>query len=151
VQVHREYWQYGRGCLYGPRHRRRAWRQQSSSSGFAALKQKDTKIGARASTPLHGPHGLDLDSQGHLWVSSNLGDNLTVLDGTTGKVIATYGTSAVTQGGLLNQPSNVTWVGTTAYCANLGLFTGLAGKPKLPYTIVAFKVGVTGAGSNGQW
>lgn len=120
-------------------------------TGFDALKQKSTRIGASASTPLHGPDGLDLDSQGHLWVSSNLGDNLTVLDPRTGNVIATYGTSAVTQGGLLNQPSNVTWVGTTAYCSNLGIFTGLAGKPKLPFTIVAFKVGVTGAGGNGQW
>ena len=119
-------------------------------TGFDALKQRDTKIGASASTPLHGPDGLDLDSQGHLWVSSNLGDNLTVLDPKTGSVITTYGTSAVTQGGLLNQPSNVTWVGTTAFCSNLGIFTGLAGKPKLPFTIVAFKVGVSGAGGNGQ-
>ncbi len=109
------------------RHNVRAVRDPT---GFAALKQRDTKIGPSASTPLHRPDGLNLDSQGHLWVSSNLGDNLTVLDGKTGKVIAIYSSSAVTQGGLLNQPSNVTWVGTTAYCSNRGIFTGLAGKPQ---------------------
>ena len=103
-----------------------------------------------ASTPLNGPDGLALDSNGNIWVASNLGDNLTVLDGKTGKVIATYGTSKVTQGGLLNQPSGMTFVGTTVYCTNLGIFTGLAGS-NLPFTLVSFNAGVTGAGGNGNY
>jgi len=104
-----------------------------------------------ASTPLNGPDGLALDSQGRIWVASNLGDNLTVLDPDKGSVVTTFGTSAVTQGGLLNQPSGMTFVGTTVYCTNLGIFTGLAGSPNLPFTLVSFNAGVTGAGGNGNY
>ncbi len=120
-------------------------------TGFDALKLPDTKIGPSASTPLNGPDGLALDSQGRIWAASNLGDNLTVLDPNTGKVVATFGTSAVTQGGLLNQPAGMTFVGNTVYCSNLGIFTGLAGSPNLPFTIVSFDAGVSGAGGNGNY
>ncbi|HEY7413829.1 MAG TPA: SMP-30/gluconolactonase/LRE family protein [Ktedonobacteraceae bacterium] len=41
-------------------------------TGFDALVLPDTKIGAAASTPLNGPDGLALDSQGRIWVASNL-------------------------------------------------------------------------------
>jgi sugar lactone lactonase YvrE len=119
-------------------------------TGFSALVLPDTKIGASASTPLNGPDGLALDSKGRIWVASNLGDNLTVLD-SAGKVVTTFGTSAVTQGGLLNQPSGMTFVGDTVYCSNLGIFTGLAGTPNIPWRIVSFNAGVTGAGGNGNY
>ncbi len=120
-------------------------------TGFDALVLPDTKIGASASTPLNGPDGLALDSKGRIWVASNLGDNLTVLDPNTGKVITTFGTSAVTQNGLLNQPAGMTFVGNTVYCSNLGIFTGLAGSPNLPFNIVSFNAGVSGAGGNGNY
>jgi sugar lactone lactonase YvrE len=120
-------------------------------TGFDALVLPDTKIGASASTPLNGPDGLALDSQGRIWVASNLGDNLTVLDPTTGKVVETFGTSAVTQKGLLNQPAGMTFVGNTVYCTNLGIFTGLAGSPNLPFTVASFDAGVSGAGGNGNY
>ncbi len=74
-----------------------------------------------------------------------------MLDAKTGKVITTYGTSAVTQGGVLNNPAGMTFVGTTVYCSNLGIFTGLAGKPKLAFRLAAFKVGISGAGGNGNY
>ena len=102
-----------------------------------------------ASTPLNGPDGLALDTMGNIWVASNLGDNLTVLD-PNGNVVTTYGTSEVTQGGLLNQPSGMTFVGTTVYCTNLGIFTGLAGTIST-FTLVSFNAGVTGAGGNGNY
>jgi sugar lactone lactonase YvrE len=102
-----------------------------------------------ASTPLNGPDGLALDSKGRIWVASNLGDNLTVLD-SEGEVVTTFGTSEVTQGGLLNQPSGMTFVGTTVYCSNLGIFTGLAGTIST-FTLVSFDAGVTGAGGNGNY
>ncbi len=120
-------------------------------TGFNALKLPDTKIGASASTPLNGPDGLALDSLGRIWVASNLGDNLTVLDPKTGKVVKTLGTSAVTQNGLLNQPAGMTFVGNTVYCTNLGIFTGLAGTPNLPFTIASFDAGISGAGGNGNY
>lgn len=120
-------------------------------TGFDALVLPDTKIGASASTPLNGPDGLALDSKGRIWVASNLGDNLTVLDPKSGKVVTTFGTSAVTQKGLLNQPSGMTFVGNKVYCSNLGIFTGLAGSPNLPFTIVSFDAGVSGAGGNGNY
>lgn len=119
-------------------------------TGFDALDLPDTKIGASASTPLNGPDGLALDSQGRIWVASNLGDNLTVLDPATGNVVETFGTSAVTQNGLLNQPAGMTFVGNTVYCTNLGIFTGLAGSPNLPFTVASFDAGVSGAGGNGN-
>lgn len=102
-----------------------------------------------ASTPLNGPDGLALDTNGNIWVASNLGDNLTVLD-PNGNVVKTFGTSEVTQGGLLNQPSGMTFVGTTVYCSNLGIFTGLAGTIST-FSLVSFNAGVTGAGGNGNY
>jgi sugar lactone lactonase YvrE len=109
-----------------------------------------TQICSCASTPLNGPDGLALDSNGNIWVASNLGDNLTVLD-RTGHVVTTYGTSAVTQGGLMNQPSGMTFIGNTVYSSNLGIFTGLFGSPNLPFQLVSFNVGVSGAGGNGNY
>lgn len=120
-------------------------------TGFDALVRQDTKIGPSASTPLNGPDGLALDSQGNVWVASNLGDNLTVLDGHSGSVIATFGQSAVTSTGLLNQPSGMTFVNSNVYCSNLGIFTGLAGSPQLPFLVVKFHAGVHGAGGNGNY
>jgi len=119
-------------------------------TGFDALVQPDTKIGPSASTPLNGPDGLALDSKGRVWVASNLGDNITVLDH-QGNVVKTYGTSEVTAHGLLNQPASLTFVGDSVYTTNLSIFTGLAGKPNLPFTVVRFDVGVTGAGGNGNY
>lgn len=119
-------------------------------TGFPGLIQKNTKIGPEASTPLNGPDGLALDSQGRVWVDSNLGDNVTVV-GHDGNVMATYGTSAVTANGLLNQPASLTFVGDDVYTTDLSIFTGLAGKPQLPFRIVSFHVGVTGAGGNGNY
>ncbi|GAC1394397.1 MAG: hypothetical protein NVSMB38_26910 [Ktedonobacteraceae bacterium] len=119
-------------------------------TGFTGLIQKNTKIGPSASTPLNGPDGLALDSKGRVWVDSNLGDNITVLD-CNGKVVKTYGTSEVTAHGLLNQPASLTFVGDSVYTTNLSIFTALAGKPKLPFTVVRFDVGVTGAGGNGNY
>ena len=126
-------------------------------TGFAALLHRPpppqcataTYGTSAASTPLNGPDGLALDTNGNIWVASNLGDNLTVLD-PNGNVVVTYGTSEVTQGGLLNQPSGMTFVGMTVYCSNLGIFTGLAGTIST-FTLVAFNAGVTGAGGNGNY
>ncbi len=114
-------------------------------TGDTVLIKPDTHFGASASTPLNGADGLALDREGRIWVASALGDNLTVLDPKNGSVVATYGTSAVTQGGLLNNPASITFVGTTVYVTNLNFF-----KPNLPYTVVGFQVGVTGAGSCGD-
>lgn len=119
-------------------------------TGFTGLIQPDTKIGPSASTPLNGPDGLALDSTGHIWVASILGDNLTVLN-SRGHIVTTFGTSAVTANGLLNNPAGMTFVGTTVYCSNLGIFTGLAGTPNLPFRVVSFDVGVSGAGGNGNY
>ena len=119
-------------------------------TGFTALLLPDTKIGASASTPLNGPDGLALDSRGDVWAGSNLGDNVTEVS-PQGKIIATYGTSAVTQGGLLNQPTSLTFVGDRIFTTNLGIFTGLAGSPHLPFTVVSFDVGVCGAAGNGNY
>ncbi len=118
-------------------------------TGFTGLLQSDTQIGAAASTWLNGPDGLALDNQGDVWVASDLGDNLTELD-STGHLIATYGTSAVTASGLLNQPASLTFVGSSLYATNMSIFTGLAGQPILPFGVVSFNVGVSGAGGNGN-
>ena len=119
-------------------------------TGFTGLLQSDTQIGPAASTWLNGPDGLALDSQGDVWVASNLGDNLTELN-STGQLIATYGTSAVTASGLLNQPASLTFVGTSLYATDLSIFTGLAGSPNLPFRVVSYNVGVAGAGGNGNY
>src|SRR5579884_2404413 len=118
-------------------------------TGFDALKQKGTRVGPAASTWLNGPDGLAMDSQGDVWVASNLGDNITELD-SSGHLLATYGTSAVTQGGLLNQPASLTFVGTSIYATNLSIFTGLARSPNIPFRVVSVNVGVAGAGGNGN-
>jgi sugar lactone lactonase YvrE len=120
-------------------------------TGFDALYRPDTKIGPSATTPLNGPDGLAIDAQGHLWVACTLGDNLTVLDPRTGHVIAMYGNSAVTDGGLMNNPAGMTFVGKTVYSSNMGIFTGLAGTPKLPFRLISFQAGVHGAGGNGNY
>ena len=120
-------------------------------TGFESIILPDTHIGASATTPLNGPDDLAVDSLGRLWVPSVFGDNVAVLDPHSGAVVKTVGTSAATQGGLLNAPTGLTFVGTQAFVANLGLFTdGTNGNPLLPWTIVQFDAGVTGAGGNGN-
>jgi sugar lactone lactonase YvrE len=120
-------------------------------TGFEAILRPDTHIGASATTPLNGPDGLALDSLGHLWVDAVFGDNVSVLNPQTSHVLATYGSSAATQGGLLNAPASLTFVGTHLYTTNLGIFSdGQNGNPALPWTVVGFDVGVTGAGGNGN-
>ncbi len=123
---------------------------EENPTGFPGLILKNTKIGPEASTPLNGPDGLALDSQGRVWVASDLGDNLTVLNA-DGQVVRTLGTSSVTAHGLLNQPASLTFVGETIYATDLSIFTGLAGKPKLPFLVVGFDAGVSGAGGNGNY
>ncbi|GAC1354980.1 MAG: hypothetical protein NVSMB38_34570 [Ktedonobacteraceae bacterium] len=115
-------------------------------TGDPSLIRPDTHIGASASTPLNGADGLALDSKGHIWVASALGDNLTVLNPKTGAVVATYGKSAVTQHGLLNNPASITFVNDRVLCTNLNFFV-----PQLPFTVVSFDAGVAGAGGNGNY
>ena len=119
--------------------------------GFEILIRPDTHYGASASTPVNGPDGLALDSLGRLWVASINGDNLTVLNQNTGAVVRTFGKSAVTQHGIMNNPAGMTFVGETVYAANLGIFTdGSNPNPVLPWNIASFDAGVTGAGGNGN-
>jgi len=97
-----------------------------------------------AGTPLNGPDGLALDEQGHLWVASVFGDNLTELDPKTGAILGTVGSSAVTQHGLLNTPASLTFLDHNILATNLGLFTQ-------PWGVAEYPVGVGGAGGNGNW
>jgi hypothetical protein len=120
-------------------------------TGFEGIIEPNTQIGPSATTPLNGPDDLAVDSQGRLWVASVFGDNVSVFDTNTGAVVKTFGSSAATQGGLLNAPTGMTFVGDTVYVANLGLFTdGSNGNPLLPWTVVKFDAGVTGADGNGN-
>lgn len=120
-------------------------------TGFEAVIEPDTHIGPSATTPINGPDDLALDSQGRLWVASVFGDNVSVFDTHTGAVVRTLGSSAATQGGLLNASTGMTFVGDKVFVANLGLFTdGSNGNPLLPWTVVKFDAGVTGAGGNGN-
>ncbi len=103
-------------------------------TGFDALVEPDTHFGASATTALNGPDGLELDLNGNLWASCVLGDNLTELNPRTGAVIRTLGTSATTQHGLLNAPTNTAFVGDKIFTSNLGIFSSL------PWTIVQFEL-----------
>lgn len=103
-------------------------------TGFDALVEPDTHFGPSATTALNGPDGLQLDLDGNLWASCVLGDNLTELNPHTGAVIRTLGTSANTQGGLLNAPTNTAFVGNKIFTSNLGIFSSL------PWTIVQFEL-----------
>jgi sugar lactone lactonase YvrE len=105
-------------------------------TGFDALVLPDTKIGPSASTPLNGPDGLRVDKDGKIYVSSIFGDNITVLS-PNGKILGTYGTSAVTSNGLLNSPTSVDFEGNQVLVTNLALFTGLAGEQR-PFTVISF-------------
>jgi hypothetical protein len=60
-----------------------------------------------------------------------------------GKVVASYGNSALNQGGILNAPANIIFAVNAAYMTNLGLFTdGTKENPKLPFTIVKLSLDV---------
>jgi sugar lactone lactonase YvrE len=117
-------------------------------TGFDALVLPNTKIGPSASTPLNGPDGLAMDDQGHVWVASNLGDNLTEL-GLNGQILRVVGKSSVTSDGLLNQPASITFHDGRIYATDLSIFTGFAGTP-IPFRVVSYFVGVDGFQSNGN-
>jgi hypothetical protein len=117
-------------------------------TGFDALVLPNTKIGPSASTPLNGPDGLAMDDQGHVWVASNLGDNLTEL-GLKGQILRVVGKSSVTSDGLLNQPASITFHERRIYATDLSIFTGFAGTP-IPFRVVSYFVGVDGFQSNGN-
>jgi sugar lactone lactonase YvrE len=121
-------------------------------TGFEAIIEPTTRLGATATTPLNGPDGLALDARGNLWAASVFGDNLTVVTGRTGRVVRTLGTSQATQGGLLNAPASLTFHRTCVYATNLGIFSdGTHGNPLLPWTVVVLPAGVAGQGGNGNW
>jgi sugar lactone lactonase YvrE len=112
-------------------------------NGLEGMMLADTRIGASATTPINGPDGVAVDNQGRVWAVSLFGDNVTVFNPKNGKIVASYGNSALNQGGILNAPSNITFVDNAAYITNLGLFTdGTKGNPKLPFTIVKLSLGV---------
>jgi sugar lactone lactonase YvrE len=120
-------------------------------TGFEAIILPNTQIGPSATTPLNGPDDLALDSLGRIWAASVFGDNVSVFNPQNGAVVKTLGSSAATQGGLLNAPTGMTFVGESVFVANLGLFTdGSNGNPLLPWTVTKFDAGVTGAGGNGN-
>jgi outer membrane protein assembly factor BamB len=120
-------------------------------TGFEGILEPDTEIGPSATTPINGPDDLAVDSLGRIWAASVFGDNVSVFDPQTGAVVRTFGSSAATQGGLLNAPTGMTFVGQTVFVTNLGLFTdGSNGNPLLPWSVVQFDAGVTGAGGNGN-
>lgn len=105
-------------------------------TGFDELVLPDTKIGASASSPLNGPDGLRVDKDGKIYVSSVFGDNITVLS-PKGEIEGTYGTSAVTNNGLLNSPTSVDFVDNKVLVTNSALLTGLAGEQR-PFTVISF-------------
>jgi sugar lactone lactonase YvrE len=117
-------------------------------TGFDALVLPNTKIGPSASTPLNGPDGLAMDSDGHVWVASNLGDNLTELSG-DGHILRVVGKSSVTSDGLLNQPASISFHDGRIYATDLSIFTGFAGTP-IPFRVVSYNVGEDGFQSNGN-
>jgi sugar lactone lactonase YvrE len=120
-------------------------------TGFEGVIEPNTHIGPSATTPINGPDGLAMDSLGRIWAASVFGDNVSVFNQNTGAVVRTLGSSAATQNGLLNASTNMTFVGEDLFVTNLGLFTdGSNGNPSLPWTIVKFDAGVTGAGGNGN-
>jgi sugar lactone lactonase YvrE len=105
-------------------------------------------IGPSASTPLNGPDGLAMDDEGHIWVASNLGDNLTELD-KDGKVLRVIGKSSVTSDGDLNQPASITFHERRIYATDLTIFTAFAGTP-IPFRVVSYPVGENGFQHNGN-
>jgi sugar lactone lactonase YvrE len=115
--------------------------------GFEELRKPDTKIGISAATPLNGPDGLALDALGRIWVASVFGDNLTVLDAQTGRILQTVGSSAVVQGGLLRQPASLTFVGNRILATNLGLFHDATE----PWSVAEFTVKTEGAAGDGNY
>lgn len=120
-------------------------------SNFDGLDGPDTRIGFSASTPVNGPDGLALDTEGNIWVASILGDNLTVLDVKDGHVIRTLGSSAESSNGFLNMPAGMTFIGSRVYNSNLGLFAdGTHGNPLLPFTVTSQNAFTTGFGANGN-
>jgi len=107
--------------------------------GFEALIQPDTRIGLTAGTPMNGPDGLKTDENGLIWAASFFGDNLTALDPETGRIVKTLGSSAVTAGGTLNNPTGIAFAGNSVFCSNLGIFTDSSNpNPVLPWRIARF-------------
>jgi sugar lactone lactonase YvrE len=106
-------------------------------------------IGPQASTWLNGPDGPALDARGDVWLADFFGDNVTELS-PTGKLIATYGNSAITSNGLLNNPASLTFVGDKLLVTQTALFTGAAGTTN-SWSVVSFDTDVLGAGGNGNY
>lgn len=118
-------------------------------SGFDVLVTPQTRFGAVANTPLNGPDGLALDAEGRVWVCSIFGDNLTVLDPNSGAVLRKLGSSAATEGGVLNSPAGLTFVGDEVLVTNLGIFNG-APNPVVRHTVARLQAGLMGVGGNGN-
>ena len=107
--------------------------------GFESLTDVRTTYGASANRPLNGPDGLRFDGSGHLWAADILGANLTELDGSTGAVIRTLGTSAASGTGSLSGPAGLAFMGGNVYTTNLSIFSDGSNPNKaVPFSVVGF-------------
>ncbi|MCW2776839.1 MAG: Gluconolactonase [Frankiales bacterium] len=107
--------------------------------GFETLTGPSTTYGATADRPLNGPDGLRFDADGHLWAADILGGNLTELDGGTGAVLRTVGTSAASGTGSLSGPAGLAFTDGAVYTTNLSIFSdGSNPNPVVPFSVVGF-------------
>lgn len=107
--------------------------------GFESLTGPGTTYGASANRPLNGPDGIRFDDNGHLWAADILGANLTELDGKTGAVIQTVGTSAASGTGSLSGPAGLAFSGGRVYTTNLSIFSdGNNPNPAVPFSVVGY-------------